>query len=65
MIEIRVYVFLKKIGTRIRVVQKIILTFDANAKPLNFTEKLKTASAKCRINNPGKHGHVVISAVLP
>lgn len=26
------------------------LTFDANTKLLNFTEKLKTASGKCRIN---------------
>ena len=32
-------------------------------KPVNFTEKLKTASGKYRINNPGKHGHVVFSAV--
>ena len=29
---------------------KIILAFDANAQLLNFTEKLKTASGKCRIN---------------
>ena len=29
---------------------KIILTFDAIAKLLNFTEKLKTASGKYRIN---------------
>ena len=32
-------------------------------KPVNFTEKLKTASGKYRLNNPGKHGHVVFSAV--
>ena len=29
---------------------KIILTFDFNTKLLNFTEKLKTASGKCRVN---------------
>ena len=29
---------------------KIILTFDAIAKLLSFTEKLKTVSGKCRIN---------------
>ena len=29
---------------------RIILTFGANAKLLNFTEKLKTASDKCRMN---------------
>ena len=33
-----------------RIVQFIILTFDANAKLLNFTEKLKTGSGKNRIN---------------
>ena len=27
-----------------------ILAFDANAKLLNFTEKLNTARGKCRIN---------------
>ena len=31
-------------------IEQIILTFDANAKLLNFTEKLKTARDKCRIN---------------
>ena len=36
---------------------KIILTFDVNPKLLSFTEKLKTASGKYRINM------VVISAV--
>ena len=29
---------------------KIILTFDANAKLFNFTEKLKTANDKYRVN---------------
>ena len=35
------------------------MAFDANAKLLNFTEKLKTASGKYR----PKHAHVVISIV--
>ena len=48
---IRVYDFLKNKngyidGNRC----KTILTFHANAKLLNFTENLKTASGKCRIN---------------
>ena len=47
--EIRVYVFLKKLVHRLEKC-KIILTFHANAKLLNFTEKLKTASGKCRIS---------------
>ena len=29
---------------------KLILAFDINAKLLNFSEKLKTASCKCRTN---------------
>ena len=32
------------------------LAFNANAKLLNFTDKLKTASGKIKV----KHGHVVI-----
>ena len=39
---------------------KLILTFDANAKRLNFTEKLKRANDKCRI----KHGHVLNLALF-
>ena len=36
------------------------LVFDANAKLLNFTEKLKTASGNYMVNNIGQ---IVISAV--
>ena len=47
--EIRVFVFLKN-GYIDENSPKIILTFDADAKLLNFTEKLKTASGKYRVN---------------
>ena len=47
--EIRFYVFVKRMVHR-REKCKKILTFDADAKILNFTERLKTASRKFRVN---------------
>ena len=45
--EIRIYVFLKKkYEYKEEKKYKVILTFDDNAKLLNFSEKLKTPSGK-------------------